>query len=65
MPLYGVRFKAEIANDVFLKQLKSLIPKKGMIDVFIEDSLKILTHKRKLKTQKNKYIKSNCRIKQP
>ena len=32
----GVRFKAEIANDVFLKQLKSLIPKKGMIDVFIE-----------------------------
>jgi len=29
----GVRFKAEMAIDVFLKQLKSLIPKKGMIDV--------------------------------
>ncbi len=32
----GVRFKAEIANDVFIKQLKYLIPKEGMIDVFIE-----------------------------
>ncbi|GEJ43562.1 recombinase family protein [Chryseobacterium sp. ON_d1] len=32
----GVRFKAEITNDIFIKQLKYLIPKEGMIDIFTE-----------------------------
>ncbi|WP_343690836.1 zinc ribbon domain-containing protein [Chitinophaga sp.] len=32
----GVRFKAEDANNAFIKQLRYLTPKEGMVDVFIE-----------------------------
>lgn len=36
----GVRFKAEIANEAFVKQLRYLSPKSGIVDVFIEAFLK-------------------------
>ena len=32
----GTRFKAEAANEAFVKQLRYLSPKAGMVDVFIE-----------------------------
>ncbi len=32
----GVRFKADDANDAFIKQLRYLTPNEGMVDVFIE-----------------------------
>ena len=32
----GTRFKAEVANEAFVKQLRYLSPKAGMVDVFIE-----------------------------
>lgn len=32
----GTRFKAEVANEAFVKQLRYLSPKAGMVDIFIE-----------------------------
>src|SRR5690606_36227022 len=32
----GTRFKAEIANEAFVKQLRYLSPKTDMVDIFIE-----------------------------
>ena len=32
----GTRFKAEAANEAFVKQLRYLSPKAGMVDIFIE-----------------------------
>lgn len=36
----GVHFKAETANELLVKQLKYLIPKEGMIGIFIEAFIK-------------------------
>ncbi|WP_231388363.1 recombinase family protein [Sphingobacterium hungaricum] len=32
----GVRFKAEVANDAFINQLRNLVPKQGILDLFTE-----------------------------
>ncbi len=36
----GVRFKAELVNEVFIKQLQNLSPKEGVVDLFIEAFIK-------------------------
>lgn len=36
----GTRFKADTANEAFLKQLRYMSPKEGMVDVFIEAFIK-------------------------
>ncbi len=41
------RFKAELANDAFLKQLQYLSPKEGMVEVFIEAFIKDFNNKTK------------------
>ena len=43
----GVRFKAEIANEAFVKQLRNLSPKTGMVDLFIEAFIKDFNNKTK------------------
>ena len=43
----GVRFKAETANEAFLKQLRYMSPKEGMVDVFIEAFIKDFNNKTK------------------
>src|SRR5690606_27921932 len=46
----GTRFKADTANEAFLKQLRYLSPKEGMVDVFIEAFIKDFNNKTKAKT---------------
>src|SRR5690606_13749138 len=43
----GVRFKAETANEAFLKQLRYMSPKEAMVDVFIEAFIKDFNNKTK------------------
>lgn len=43
----GTRFKADTANDAFLKQLRYMSPKEGMVDVFIEAFIKDFNNKTK------------------
>ncbi len=44
----GTRFKADTANDAFLKQLRYMSPKEGMVDVFIEAFIKDFNNKTKV-----------------
>lgn len=32
----GTRYKAETVNEIFVDQLKALLPRKGMVDIFVE-----------------------------
>lgn len=43
----GTRFKADTANEAFLKQLRYMSPKEGMVDVFIEAFIKDFNNKTK------------------
>ena len=43
----GTRFKAETVNEAFIKQLRHLSPKEGMVDVFIEAFIKDFNNKTK------------------
>jgi site-specific DNA recombinase len=43
----GVRFKAELVNKAFVKQLRNLSPKVGMVDLFIEAFIKDFNKKTK------------------
>ena len=43
----GVRFKAETVNEAFIKQLRYMSPKAGMVDVFIEAFIKDFNNKSK------------------
>ena len=43
----GTRFRAEAANEAFVKQLRYLSPKEGMIDIFIEAFIKDFNNKTK------------------
>jgi len=43
----GVRFKAELVNEIFMKQLRNLSPKEGMVDLFIEAFIKNFNDKTK------------------
>ncbi|GAB0157823.1 hypothetical protein CHRYSEOSP005_31090 [Chryseobacterium sp. Alg-005] len=47
----GVRFKAEETNNIFVKQLRSLIPKKGIADIFIEAIISDFTTKTEAKRE--------------
>ena len=43
----GVRFRAETVNEAFIKQLRYMSPKAGMVDVFIEAFIKDFNNKTK------------------
>ncbi len=43
----GTRFKAEAANEAFVKQLRYLSPKEGMVDIFIEAFIRDFNNKTK------------------
>src|SRR5690606_9511083 len=44
----GTRFKAEPVNEAFIKQLRYLSPKAGMVDVFIEAFIKDFNNQNKI-----------------
>lgn len=44
----GTRFKAEPVNEAFVKQLRYLSPKEGMVDVFIEAFIKDFNNQNKI-----------------
>ena len=55
-PACGVRFKAEAVNDAFIKQLRYMSPKAGMVDVFIEAFIKDFNTQNKVQNAERKSI---------
>ena len=52
----GTRFKAKPVNEAFVKQLRYLSPKAGMVDVFIEAFIKDFNHKTKVQNEERTNI---------
>lgn len=52
----GIRFKAEIANEAFVRQLRDLSPKAGMVDLFIEAFIRDFNHKTKAQKEEKRNI---------
>ena len=54
----GARYKAENANDLFSKELKKFVPRKGMVEVFKEIIQKQYSHKTKAQREDVKEVKA-------